>query len=56
MHCACFLIDNSQIKIFYFFTVNIEDTAPILNKAVQPPKPEPVRVGDVDKLKNNAGK
>nr|XP_022326695.1 uncharacterized protein C9orf78 homolog [Crassostrea virginica] len=26
---------------------NIEDTAPILNKAVQPPKPEPVRVGDV---------
>ncbi|XP_022326695.2 splicing factor C9orf78 homolog [Crassostrea virginica] len=35
---------------------NIEDTAPILNKAVQPPKPEPVRVGDVDKLKNNAEK
>lgn len=30
---------------------NIEDTAPILKKVEELPKPEPVRVGDADKLK-----
>lgn len=45
----------SQQVIDLFIAVNIEDTAPILKKVVELPKPEPVRVGDADKLKQ-AGK
>ena len=35
--------------IISFTTVNIEDNAPILKKTVEP-KPEPLRVGDGEKL------
>lgn len=51
----CYLIVLFQQVIDLFIAVNIEDTAPILKKVEELPKPEPVRVGDADKLKQ-AGK
>lgn len=60
--CTCINIYNDNcydkyvsLHINLFIAVNIEDTAPILKKVVELPKPEPVRVGDADKLKQ-AGK
>ncbi|XP_048772644.1 splicing factor C9orf78 homolog [Ostrea edulis] len=52
---SAFVPTNMAANFVQHNRFNIEDTAPILKKPVEAPKQEPVRVGDVDKLKN-AGK
>lgn len=42
-------VAKCMLMNIFSFPVNIEDTAPILKKEVLP-KPEPLRVGDVERL------
>ncbi|XP_062601566.1 splicing factor C9orf78 homolog [Saccostrea cucullata] len=48
---SAFVPTNMAANFVQHNRFNIEDTAPILKKPEEAPKPEPVRVGDVDKLK-----
>ncbi|KAK3087058.1 hypothetical protein FSP39_001130 [Pinctada imbricata] len=50
-----FVPTNMAVNFVQHNRFNIEDQAPILKKPTDAPKPQPVRVGDLEKLKSGAG-